>query len=70
MKTKPMTKGSRWDVRFWLAVSSPLPSVLLAILALAVFSGDQEGMSITPIVFILVIELFGFDDRHRRPSSI
>ena len=40
------------DISFWFAVSGPLLSVLLAILALAIFVRDEETMSITPIVFV------------------
>ncbi|MEY2527889.1 MAG: hypothetical protein QOE73_2660 [Verrucomicrobiota bacterium] len=38
MKTNKTAKDLAWDVSFWFAVSSPLLGVLLAILALAIFS--------------------------------
>jgi hypothetical protein len=34
---KTTAKKSDWDVSFWFAISSPLPGVLVGILALAIF---------------------------------
>ena len=62
MKTNSIAQESGWNVSFWFAVSSPLLGVLLGILAAAIFlSMIDEAMSITPIVFVLIILLFGFD---------
>ena len=62
MKRNPSTKDSDWNVSFWFAVSSPLLSVLLGILAAAIFlSMIEETMSTMTIVFVLIILLFGFD---------
>jgi len=62
MKRNPSTKDSGWDISFWFAVSSPLLGVLLGVLAAAIFlSMMEEAMSRTPIIFVLVILLFGFD---------
>ena len=62
MKRNPSTKDSGWDISFWFAVSSPLLGVLLGLLAAAIFlSMIEEAMSRTPIIFVLVILLFGFD---------
>ena len=46
---------------FWFAVSSPLLGVLVALLALAIFLPMTEVMSVTPIILVLIIPLFGFD---------
>jgi len=46
VKTNSIAQESGWNVSFWFAVSSPL---------------IEEAMSTTPIVFILIILLFGFD---------
>ena len=62
MKTNPTAKESGWRVSFWFAVSSPLLGVLLGFLAAAIFCRwPEEAMSITPIIFVLLILLFGFD---------
>jgi hypothetical protein len=37
MKRNPSTKDLGWDISFWLAVSSPLLGILVAIVALAIF---------------------------------
>ena len=62
MKTNLTAEESGWRVSFWFAVSSPLLGVLLGLLAAAIFlSMMEEAMSRTPIIFVLVILLFGFD---------
>ena len=62
MKTDPTAQESGWRVSFWFAVSSPLIGVLLAFFAAAIFlSLIEEVMSITLIICVLVILLFGFD---------
>ena len=62
MKTNPTAQDSGWRVSFWFAVSSPLIGVLLGLPRRGDFlSMIEEAMSITPIIFVLVILLFGFD---------
>ncbi|HEY2680573.1 MAG TPA: hypothetical protein VGI59_04565 [Candidatus Udaeobacter sp.] len=62
MKTHAIAQDSSWEVSFWFAVSSPLLGVLLGFPRGGDFlSMIEEGMSITPIIFLLVILLFGFD---------
>jgi hypothetical protein len=62
MKRNPRTKDAGWNISFWFAVSSPAIGVLVAILALLIFCrGSEQAMSITPIVLVLIILLFGLD---------
>ena len=62
MKTNPIPQDSGWHVSFWFAVSSPLIGVLLGLPLRGDFlSLTEQAMSITPIIFALVILLFGFD---------
>ena len=62
MKTNSIAQESGWRVSFWFAVSSPLLGVLLGLPRRGDFlSMIEEAMSITPIIFVLVILLFGFD---------
>jgi hypothetical protein len=56
MTTSSITHESGWNVSFWFAICSPLIGALLGVLAF-----DSSAMNLTPIAFILVIFLFGFD---------
>ena len=62
MKTNSSAQGPGWNVSFWFALSSPLLGVLLGHPRGGDFlSMIEETMSTTPIIFVLVILLFGFD---------
>ena len=71
MKTNSIAQDSGWNVSFWFAVSSPLLGVLLGLPRRGDFlSMIEEAMSITPIIFVLMILLFGFDSTGRsRPAG-
>ena len=59
---KPDLDAVGKTISFWFAISSPLLGVLVGILAAAILLSMIEGaMSITPIVLVLIILLFGLD---------
>ena len=59
---KPNLPGVGKTISFWFAVSSPLLGVLAGILAAAILlSMIEDATSITPIVLVLIILLFGLD---------
>jgi hypothetical protein len=59
---KPNLAAVGERISFWFAISSPLLGVLVGILAAAILLSMIEGaMSITPIVLVLIILLFGLD---------
>jgi hypothetical protein len=61
VKINPDTENPGWDVSFWFAVSKPLLGVLFGNPGLSDFLSVTEAMSITPIIFALIILLFRFD---------
>jgi hypothetical protein len=67
---KPDLPAVGKTIWFWFAVSSPLLGVLFGILATAILlSMIGEAMSITPIVFVLIILLFGLDSTGQDPPA-
>jgi hypothetical protein len=61
VKTNLIAQDSGWNVSFWFAVSSPLLGVLVGISRGGNFLPMTEVMSVTPIILVLIILLFGFD---------
>ena len=74
MKIESTSQDSGWNISFWFAVSSPLLGVLAGFLGSSDFLPViEQAMSITVIVFVLIILLFGFnpteDLKTRRKQS-
>ena len=70
MKRNPIAQDSGWDISFWFAVSRPLHGVLFGNPGLGDFLSVTQAMIITPIIFVLIILLFGFDStREIRAAS-
>jgi hypothetical protein len=61
MKRNPTPEKSHWNISFWFAVLSALLGVLLGSLTGDFLPITEQAMTITLILFILIILLFGFD---------
>jgi hypothetical protein len=64
VETNSIAQDSGWSFSFWFAISSPFVGVLLGLLAAAIVCRwPEKAMSITAIIFILIILLFAFDSK-------